>query len=276
MAQFRPHIAASLGLALSSVTWAVAQDLPKKLRRRTGRDTPALRSRPTRQLAAPSTDSSVNVFVSVTDVVIAAGLGGIDAIGGTETSIAINPINRNEIDITGFTFDWPIPAPVWHSTDGGVTWTKRFSIPTPPGANDAAGCPCDQTLDYDRNNLLYGVFLTGGDNDFAGSTTDPTNVDAWAWWMVSGNAKKLNPVPRADQPWLLYNRGTSGTNENVFVAYDGFDVDFRQCRHACRDVDQPGAPAVLHGCGGRGRGQRGQSRPPARQRPAQRLDVQPV
>ena len=177
-------------------------------------------------MAAPSTDSSVNVFVSVTDVVIAAGLGGIDAIGGTETSIAINPINRNEIDITGFTFDWPIPAPVWHSTDGGVTWTKRFSIPTPPGANDAAGCPCDQTLDYDRNNLLYGVFLTGGDNEFAGSTTDPTNVDAWAWWMVSGNAKKLNPVPRADQPWLLYNRGTSGTNENVFVAYDGFDVNF--------------------------------------------------
>jgi sRNA-binding regulator protein Hfq len=166
----------------------------------------------------------IDAVVNNTD----ASLQNADTFNDGETSIAINPFNHREIVISAFSGGWGTNAPIWHSTNGGQTWTKRFTVPIPPGA--ATGCPCDQAFDFGRNNVLYGVFL---DTDiFTGSTTNPASSASWAWWVIGGTAQKTNLAStNVDQPWILQNRGTgSGTNENVFSAYDDFSVSPRGMR----------------------------------------------
>jgi hypothetical protein len=162
-------------------------------------------------------------------------LTDIDLFNDGETSIAINPFNPDEIVITAFSGSWGVNAPLWHSTDGGKTWTKRFTVNVPPGV-PAAGCPCDQTVDFGREDQLAGTFLTTlplvNDNPttdvYSATTTDPT-TPMFDWFEDPlGVAQKTNHnVPRsfgnADQPWLLVNRDPAAeSQDNVYVAYDDF------------------------------------------------------
>ena len=153
-----------------------------------------------------------------------------DTFNDGEVSIAINPLNPNEITMSAFSGSWGANAPLWHSTDNGSTWTKLFTVPFPPGVGGTVGCPCDQTFDYGSDGVLFGVFLTEGpDNLYAGSTTNPTSAAAWQWWTITSTAQQANLVPssagNADQPFLFHNRGTTNpASENVYVAYDNFGV----------------------------------------------------
>src|SRR5215813_12550528 len=81
----------------------------------------------------------VDVVVNNTDPTLTM----TDTFNDGEPSIAVNPLNPNEIVITAFSGSWGANAPVWHSMDGGNTWTKRFTVPAPPGIPSAVGCPCD-------------------------------------------------------------------------------------------------------------------------------------
>ncbi len=94
-------------------------------------------------LSGPGGPLVVDVVVNNTD----PNLMLTDTFGDEEVGIAVNPENPNEIVITSFAGFWSGPgtnAPIWHSTDGGNTWTKQFQVPVPPGAPGTAGCPCDQ------------------------------------------------------------------------------------------------------------------------------------
>jgi len=124
--------------------------------------------------------------------------------------------------ITSFAGGWGTFAPLWHSTDGGATWTKRFTIARPPGI-PATGCPCDQTVEYGRDGVLVGTFLTT--NVYSGATTDPANASDWDWLAPGGTTARTNLVATniADQPWLLVNRDVFAAGlDNVYVAYDDF------------------------------------------------------
>src|SRR6266480_3548318 len=164
----------------------------------------------------------VDVVVNNTD----PNLTNTDTFNDGETSIAVNPANINEIVITAFSESWGANAPLWQSTDGGNIWTKQFTIPAPPGVA-AAGCPCDQAVDYGRNNQMSGTFLIS-DDIFSGTTTDPASAAAWNWLVIAGVTQRTNHlVPSsfgdADQPWLLVNRDpTTPTQDDVYAAYDDF------------------------------------------------------
>lgn len=141
--------------------------------------------------------------------------------GGTEPSIAVDPVNPTRIAITRFNLTWNANADLLFSNDGGITWTEETSIPVPPGIGSTSGCPCDQTIDFGRDGRLYGTFLTNA-SIVTGSTTDPTTAASWTW---NGNPAQLTPGTRTsvDQPWLLVNRDpTTATQDNVYVAYDDF------------------------------------------------------
>jgi hypothetical protein len=124
----------------------------------------------------------------------------------------------------------------------GQTWTKVFVIPAPPGAAGTGGCPCDQTYDCGRNNVLFGSILTeipatGFGNIYTGPTTNPKNAASWKWFTTFGNAQLTNEAADAldmsDQPWMLHNRGTLHANsQNVFAAYDDFSTNPRGMRVA--------------------------------------------
>ena len=174
--------------------------------------------------------SRVHPKVFLADTVVSntnPNLTNTDTFNDGELSIAINPNNHDEIAITSFGGSWSATspnAPVWHSLDGGVTWTKQFSLPRPPGV-PSSGCPCDQTIDYGRNNLLSSTFLTVPTNVYSGTTSNPTIPGAFNWFVSGGVTRRTNQVAtnNADQPWLLVNRDPNNPDQdNVYVAYDDF------------------------------------------------------
>jgi len=168
---------------------------------------------------------AVSTEIFVVDAVVDntdPNLANTDDFNDGETSIAINPANPNEIVVTTFAERWGANAPLWHTTNGGLIWTKRFTIPAPPG-QAVAGCPCDQVLAYGREGRLSGAFLAT--NIFTGTTTNPANAGNWLWHAPGGTTQRTNIHSQfsPDQPWALVVRDTVMANQdNVYVAYDDF------------------------------------------------------
>ena len=171
----------------------------------------------------------VDVVVNNTDPT----LTNTDTFNDGEASIAVNPLNPDEIVITTFSGTDGANTPLWHSTDGGNTWTKRFTIPAAPGVSDflSANCGggvCDQTVDYGRNNQLSGSFLADSSGIHSGTTTNPASAAAWNWRVIAGVTQATNfnnspPPGSVDQPWLLVNRDPIiEAQDNVYGAYDDF------------------------------------------------------
>src|SRR6267142_1363232 len=177
--------------------------------------------RPMNRSALPETVSA-NVFVRDAVVSNASSLLAVsDTFGDSETSIAVNPANPNEIILTAFSGQWSSSAraPLWHSLDGGNLWTKEFSVPIPTGwASTATGCPCDQTVDFGGGNTLSGVFQSGNYSDvFSGATANAALPGSWNWLIGSDSRAIGLNIRRAageqiDQPWLLFNQDPFDAN----------------------------------------------------------------
>jgi hypothetical protein len=169
------------------------------------------------------------------DVVVSntnTNLRNTDTFPDGEPSLAVNGGNTNQLDIYTFSGSWGGgPAPVWHTSNGGATWTKSKSIRKPTGRPVNSGCPCDVTLDYDRTSHLFGTTLdeqSGPSGDiYTGDTTNPLDSSSWQWFTVGGVAQRTDTlgggIDDADQPWLRINRSpTSASQDNTYVGYDDF------------------------------------------------------
>jgi hypothetical protein len=153
---------------------------------------------------------------------------------GNEPSVAVNPLNPNDIVVATFAYGSFITsgrgstnASIWYSTDGGADWTIRFPIPISPAPGQ--GVPNDQTYAYDSNGVLHAAMLTfgltssnPGLNIFEGTTTDPNadGVDGrpatvWQWDSNPVNVYN-NSLNDADQPWLVLGNG------QAYVGYGAF------------------------------------------------------
>jgi uncharacterized repeat protein (TIGR01451 family) len=178
----------------------------------------------------------VDVVVNNTD----PNLTNTDIFNDGETSTAVNVASPGEIVITAFSRFSGGNAALWHSTDGGITWTKRFTIPSAPGVPTFLSCGgvCDQTVDYGRGSQMSGTFLSGAGDVHSGTTTNPASAAAWNWLVIAGVTQMTNNlVPssfgNSDQPWLLVNLDpTITTQDNVYVAYDDFGGSPRDMRVA--------------------------------------------
>src|SRR5438105_2099596 len=59
---------------------------------------------------------------------------------GNEPCIAVNPANPQEMIISTFGYgSWisSSTAQLWYSTNGGASWTIRFSVPAPPSSGSS-------------------------------------------------------------------------------------------------------------------------------------------
>ena len=191
---------------------------------------PGLRVPKRRQLSSQFSLSTAPIFIR--DAVVSnidTTLNATDMRGDTEPTIAVNPANPNEIVITAFSGGWAPNAPLWHSTDGGATWAKQFTIPTPPGVQIMSGsvlCPCDQVADYGRGGRLSITFLVGNTDVHTGTTTNPANLPAWNWLVMGGVTQRTNftGIGNSDQPWLEVNRNPmTEPEDDVYVGYDNFN-----------------------------------------------------
>jgi hypothetical protein len=222
--RFSAAIATAAGISIFFlVVPGAAQDANGPIKSLPKDDTPY--ARPANDVDQKLKNIHPKVFLS--DVVVSntdPTLKNSDLFNDGELSIAINPANHDEIVITSFAGGWGTTAPIWHSLDGGATWTKRFTVPTPPGV-PSTGCPCDQTIDYGRNNFLAATFLTVPTNVYTASSLDPASVLAWVWPTAGGITQRTNltAANTADQPWLLVNRDAQNAGQdNTYVAYDNF------------------------------------------------------
>ena len=181
------------------------------------------------------------------------GDGYLVGVGG-EPSIAVNPLNPNQIVISSFaSFSFTGPAPLYYSQDGGATFTQYNSISHPPGGG---GIPDDQTYDYGQDGRLYGALLAfdstqGGDNVYTGSTTAPDSASAWKWPLKgNGNAQNIDTggAPFAsDQPWLIANADPIGGLgiDRIYTAYDDFNFNpMTLIAHNRVAVSNPGTPPL--------------------------------
>jgi hypothetical protein len=237
------NVMVGLGFALCSTAPSMAQSAKSSPKDTTPYSRPAIpadTAGPNTPAAKPAASPKIKTLgivpvniVKVVDAVVNntdPNLQNTDTFNDGEISIAINPLNHNEITMTAFSGSWGVNAPIWHSTDSGSTWTKFFSVPFPPGVGGVLGCPCDQTIDYGNDGFLFGVFLTASpDNTYSASASNPTIPSTWSYWTIANIAQSTNQAAtstdNADQPWLLHNRGTTNpASENVFVAYDDFGV----------------------------------------------------
>jgi hypothetical protein len=200
-------------------------------------------------LRAPKPMAPTSVINGITyiDVLLAAGfdLSGNDR--GNEPAIAANPQNPSQIVLTSFSgSSWASGgnASLFYSGDAGASWIYSFSVPRPPGVATPVNCPCDQTMDWGRNGILYGTFLHIGSVQtvFSAQTTNPTDPSSWVYRTPGGVSQSTNlpSLPYVDQPWI-YSGPLPGDNgqTNVAVAYDNFDVSFSNSQ--TRAADSPGA-----------------------------------
>ena len=74
--------------------------------------------------------------------------------GDTEPSIAVNPTNPNEVVVVSFSGNWSATqsAPVWKSSDGGLTWRRVPQIPQPQAGLSGPG---DQKVAFDSSGRLH-------------------------------------------------------------------------------------------------------------------------
>src|SRR5262245_6233102 len=192
--------------------------------------------------------ASVINGITFIDVAVAAGLDFSGADLGNEPAITANPSNPSQIVLTSFSgSNWFSGgnASLFYSSDAGASWTFPFSVPPPPGTTSDFNCPCDQTMDWGRNGILYGTFLhVGGgvQTVFSAQSTNPADPSAWVYRAPGGVAQATNlpAFVTVDQPWI-HSGPLPGDNgqTHVAVAYDNFDAGFVNSQ--IRAADSPGA-----------------------------------
>ncbi|MES5921905.1 hypothetical protein QCI44_28760 [Bacillus cereus group sp. RP37] len=126
-----------------------------------------------------------------------------------EPSIAVNPINPDEMVITAFTPSGFIGS-LFFSTDGGENWSQALDIPD--------GMPQDITPAYSSSGQLYLAFVNGasGENDFL-------NVARTTDFNTMAQIIDPDPHPKADMPWVVATTvfgGPDNGKDRLYVGYN--------------------------------------------------------
>jgi hypothetical protein len=195
----------------------------------------------------PRAPSSVINGITYIDVLFSTGVDIAGSDYGNEPAITANPLNPNQIVMTSFSGSgWASGgnSSLFYSSDGGASWLYTYSVPPPPGITTPINCPCDQTMDWGRDGVLYGTFLHVGSVQtvFSAQATNPTDPSSWVYRSPGGVSQSTN-LPSfiyVDQPWIRSGPIPGDNSQtNVSVAYDNFDSSFSFSQ--VRAADSPGA-----------------------------------
>jgi hypothetical protein len=145
---------------------------------------------------------------------------------GFRGEVSIGAVVQNSgsrIVLTDFKEPWGATAPLWLSTNRGLTWTKEFTINPPPGAAGVLGCPCDQTVDFNpRTGALAGTFLTDNGaptNVFSALSSNlTTSPRAFSYFTVGGVAQATNHLDGLNNEFCILSPCTRYEITSTFTS----------------------------------------------------------
>ena len=156
---------------------------------------------------------------------------------GAEPSIAIDTsptAGRNDIYVSAISPG----ANLWHSYDGGQTWSTAVPFDT---AGTARGSDADVSVSDNGTVVVADLNIA--------YTQVQTSTDHGLTFSAGALAKT---TPESDRPWL-----TSGTGANVFVSYHDFagetiqvcpSTDLGSTFLPCRVAEGPNDPTIAANC----------------------------
>ena len=135
-----------------------------------------------------------------------AGDARVTPLGGAESAIKINPLNKNRV-ISGSNH-WAFGQMMHHSNDGGESWVLSSPLPLDdqPGANTC----CDPTVEWSSNgSLAYTATLGFSPQGWCCDVWFYRSSDNGATWddlgappNNSNNRRELSPLYNADKEFL--------------------------------------------------------------------------
>jgi hypothetical protein len=202
---------------------------------------------PSSRVHGPNAPASVINGITYIDVLLSAGFDFSGGDLGNEPAIAANPLNPSQVVLTSFSgSNWASGgnASLFYSSDAGASWQYTFAVPPPPGIATPINCPCDQTMDWGRNGILYATFLHIGSVQtvFSAQAANPTDPSSWTYRTPGGVSQSTNlpSLIYVDQPWIRSGPLPGDNSQtNVAVGYDNFDAAFTNSQ--IRAADSPGA-----------------------------------
>jgi hypothetical protein len=146
----------------------------------------------------------------------------------SEPSIAVNPLNPQQIAVVSFSGGWTFGgagAPMWVSNNGGTTWSKNLVLTAPSAASTGPG---DQKLVYSAAGTLYVAELGGGLSVPRCFIYRPSGAN-WIAGAAFGDDQPMMESSGSTRlaPWLNFGvspeQSTSerSTNDGVTVAQTG-------------------------------------------------------
>jgi hypothetical protein len=133
----------------------------------------------------------------------------------SEPNLAVNPLEPSVIAATAFTPDADpnaTHAPIYVSTDGGLTWNLRSIVPF---CNGITG---DVTLRFSGSNRLYAAYLSTGD----GLPFETVVVARTADPSLTTEMEKISQITSGDQPYIQAATVASGPDAGKDRVSDGF------------------------------------------------------
>lgn len=116
-----------------------------------------------------------------------------------EPSIAVNPLNPNDVAVVSFSGGWStatgLKGPVWRSSNGGTTWSKQLVLVSPAAASTGSG---DQNIVFTNSGVLLLSQLATG-----------VSVPRCFFYRPSGGNFVAGAAYGDDQPMIASAGGTT-------------------------------------------------------------------
>ncbi|WP_298354923.1 Hint domain-containing protein [Rhodoblastus sp.] len=153
--------------------------------------------------AAVASSAGAPLTVSIVDVIPASDSAETNQ--NSETSIAVNPGNPNQIVLGAFTGNFVrsgVTTDFFDTTNGGATWADYGNLVTD-----------DKTMAWlaDGSKFLTSILTPTGDiQTYSGTTTSA--------FQLTNNFAPANP-DNLDQPWIR-----TGPSNHIYVAYNNLNL----------------------------------------------------
>src|SRR5437762_177937 len=149
---------------------------------------------------------------------MAAGANIFVGLNGNEPTIAVNPLNPNNVVVAQFNNG---SQTLKISLDGGATFAVSRNGVLPSGQTSFSG---DDSVTFDSQGRLFWTYLTSGSGSTGGPNVVELQVDPTTAAVVSGPNLVTPAVAHLDKEWISADKNpNSPFHDNLYVVWNDFN-----------------------------------------------------